>query len=122
MISMADWAGNEVPGVAKWVSTTPSYQELCSISGTGAPHNATAINTPPDRDQAQKTGHQASELRKVKGSGGRPGQVAGGNIDRQRHLGRPLVPMSGRGQLSGDPYHLAAAERVSDISAVLEDR
>jgi hypothetical protein len=54
VISMADRAGNKAPGVAKWVSTTPSYQELCSISGNGAPHNATAINTPPDRDHAQE--------------------------------------------------------------------
>jgi hypothetical protein len=39
-------------------------------SGTAAPHHGTAINTPPDCDLTPETGHHASGLRKVKGSGG----------------------------------------------------
>jgi hypothetical protein len=68
MTSMANWALNKVPGVAKWSRQPSSYQELCSISGTAAPRHATAINTQPARYQRQETGHQASELRKAKGS------------------------------------------------------
>jgi hypothetical protein len=45
-------------------------------SGTAAPHHDTAINTPPDCDLTPETGHHASELRKVKGSGSPAGARA----------------------------------------------
>jgi phenylpyruvate tautomerase PptA (4-oxalocrotonate tautomerase family) len=50
---------------------SPSYQEPCFYFRDRRTTYDTAINTPPGRDQTQKTGHQASELQKVKGSGPR---------------------------------------------------
>jgi hypothetical protein len=50
---------------------SPSYREVCFISGTPRPIT-TAINMLQDRDQASATRTETVKLRKLKDSGGAP--------------------------------------------------
>src|ERR1035441_9809741 len=99
MISMADWAVNKAPGGRTGLDNPRPTRSFVLFQGP--PHPV----TPPRSTRSQavtnprKTGHQASELRKVKGSGGVPGyQTAVPGIHRvvyRRWRAGPAAPPEG---------------------------
>ena len=71
MISMADWAGNKAPGVAKCGVDNPVLPGALFYFRDRAPHNATAHQHAGQTvTRPQKTGlPRPRQLRKVKGRG-----------------------------------------------------